>query len=563
MASVSTTKAFAEDGSLNLQESEIMLSANKQVALAQQDLDHRLTKWQAVKANPQACIYILILVWALVTVGYENQASGIILSVPTFRRDFGYAFVSNGETQYILDALWQSAITGGASAALVFGSLMATTIVDYTGRKWLITACVAGTIACVGAEFAATNIQVFFVGKFLNAILLGVIQTIGTSYVAELTPLSLRGICTVTVNLSFCVGPFICTIVAYFTSTREDRWAYRAIFCSQWFFAVTASILMLFVPESPYHHVLKENDEKALRCLRKFYPDGSAESQLAVIRATVDEAKVWSKSGSWFEVFNKKNAKRTLIAIAPFLMQPLSGLPYVMSYQTYYFQSAGITTRESFKISCGAQALSVTGTILSLFMVDRFGRRFILLYGMISLAVLNLLIAALGLDKNDAKLLLASAAFMTMFNFFYNSGIGPIAYVFNTEILTSRLRAKSVAIGVGASNSLNTMWAFVLPYMFNADQANMGSAINFIFSGCCFVSVGLFYFYMPEASGRSYEEIDEMFSTKVPYRKWASYTTAVSVESKKVVLEQSKGEMEHVEDVTKEKGLAYDEKAIV
>lgn len=562
MVSDSNTKTITEDESIDMSDGNI-LSDQKQVALAQQDLDHRLTKWQAVKAYPQACIYILILVWSLITVGYENQASGIVLSVPTFRRDFGYAVVSDGETQYTLDPQWQSAITGGASAALVFGSFMGTTIVDYVGRKWIMTTCVVGTIAFVGVEFAATNIQVFFIGKFLNAILLGVIQTVGASYVAELTPLALRGICTMTVNLSFCVGPFICTIVAYFTSTRDDRWSYRAIFCSQWFFAVTASVFLFFIPESPYHHVLKGNDDKALGSLRKIHPDGSAESQLAVIRATVDEAKVLSKSGSWFEVFNKKNIKRTLIAIAPFLMQPLSGLAYVMSYQTYYFQIAGITTRESFKISCGAQALSVVGTLLSLFMVDRFGRRFILLYGMLSLAVLNLLIAALGLNRSSQPLLLASSAFLTMYNFFYNSGIGPIAYVYNTEIPTSRLRAKTVAVGIASSNSLNTMWAFVLPYMFNVDQANMGSAINFIFAGCCFVSVFVFFFFMPEASGRSYEEIDEMFMAKVPYRKWSSYVTSVSVESKQVILEQCKEETEHVEEVKKNEVLTNDKQVIV
>lgn len=547
MATDSFTKDMTEDEVVVVDDDDV-LDDKTQFARAQQDLDHRLTKLQAVKAYPHACIYILILVWSLITVGYENQASGIVLSIPTFRRDFGYAFVSDGKTQYVLDAQWQSAITGGATAALVFGSFVSTTIVDYVGRKWLVTVCVVGTIAFIGVEFAATNIQVFFAGKFLCAILLGAIQTVGASYVAELTPLALRGICTTAVNLSFCIGPFVCTLVAYFTSTRDDRWSYRAIFCSQWFFAVTASVLLSFLPESPYHYVLRGEDEKALRCLKKIHRDGSAESQLAVIRATVDEAKVLSKSGSWLEVFNKKNIKRNLIAISPFLMQPLSGLAYVSSYQTYYYQTAGFNTRESFKFSCGAQALSVSGTLLSLFMVDRFGRRFIVLYGVLSLTVLNLLIAALGLNTNSQSLLTASSVFLTMYNFFYNSGIGPIAYVVNTELPTSRLRAKSVAVGVASSNSLNCMWSFVLPYMFNADKANMGSAINFIFSGCCLIALILFFFFMPEASGRSYEEIDEMFMAKVPYRKWSSYTTVVSCESEQVVMEQSKVETEHVEE---------------
>lgn len=551
MGSDSISKHMSEEEVIDVGEHGI-LSDNKQVALAQQELDHRMTKWESVKAYPRACMYIMILVWALITVGYENQAGGMVLGIPTFRRDFGYTIVTDGVEAYALESLWQSAITGGATVAMVLSSFFSTTIVDYVGKKWLMTLSVIGTIAFVGIEFAATNIKVFFIGKFLNAILLGIIQTIGAPYVAELTPLALRGISTTAVNLSFCVGPFICALVAYFTAERDDRWAYRAIFCSQWFFAATAGALLFFLPESPYHHVLRGEDDKALQCLRKIHPDGSAESQLAVIRATVDEAKVLSDSGSWREVFDKTNIKRTLIAISPFVMQPMSGLAYVSSYQTYYYELSGFNTHQSFQISCGAQALSVSGTITSLFMVDRFGRRFIVLYGVASLAILNILIAALGLNTSNQSLLTASCAFLTMYNYFYNSGIGPIAYVVNAELPTSRLRAKTVAVGLITSNALNCMWSFVLPYMFNAAEADMGSSINFIFAGCCFISFVIFFFYMPEAAGRSFEEIDEMFVAKVPYRKWPSYVTSISAEGKQIVLEQGKEVTEHVEDAKKE-----------
>lgn len=521
------------------------LDDSQKVARAQQKLEHEYTRWDAIKAYPHACIYILIMTWAMITVGFENMASGIVVSIPTFRRDFGYEF----EGQYVLEGKWQSAISGGPAGSLVAGCIFGSAIVDYTGRKYLIWAAVSITMAFIGIEFAATTIEVFFAGKFMNAFCLGIIQTVGTSYVAELTPLALRGLSTATINLSFCIGPFVCYLISNLTSTREDRWAYRAIFCSQWAFAGVAMVILAFLPESPYHHVINNNHEKALLALRKIYRNpGVAESQLVIIQATIEEAQTLSSSGSYLELFNKKNLKRTLAATSPFIMQPMSGLAYVGSYQTYYYQLSGFSTQKSFQISCGAQALSVSGTLASFFMIDRFGRRFVVLYGIISLGILNVLTAALGMRK-EKSFLTASSAFLTMFNFFYNSGIGPISYVINSEVPTSKLRAKSIALGLSFNNGLLCMWAFVLPYMFNPNEANMGSKINFIFAGCCAVSLIYFYLYIPETAGRSFEEVDEMYMDKVPPRKWKGYQSKASQEGTQVVEEQFKGEMEHVEKV--------------
>ena len=530
--------------SLEKQVVEPDLDDIEKVARAQQKLEHGYTRWQAIKLYPRAALYILILVWGMITVGFENQASGIVLSIPTFRKDFGHYY----EGAYVLEGKWQSAISGGPYGAFVVGSFLGSYLADRFGRKFLIWGTTAFTFVFIGLEYAATSIEVFFIGKFLNGLCLGIIQTVGTTYVAELTPLALRGMSTVSVNLAFCIGPFVCYLIANKTSTRADRWAYRAIFCSQWGFAGIAVLIFGFLPESPYHYVMRNKDEKALGALRKIYPDaGMAESQLLIIKANIEEARILSKSGSYLELFNRKNWRRTLLGTSVFIMQPMSGLAYVASYQTYYYQQAGWDTLKSFHVSCVAQALSVSGTILAIFMVDRFGRRFVTLYGIIALAILNVLTAGLGTSKKQS-LLSASSIILTMYNFFYNSGIGPIAYSINSEIPTSQLRVKTIAVGLSLNNGLLCMWSFVLPYMFNVDQADMGSKINFIFAGCCFFSLYFFYFYLPETANRSYEEVDEMFKANVPARKWRSYVTSERTEAESVYAEQAKGETAHIEN---------------
>lgn len=88
--------------------SKVELDDMEKIASAQQKLEHQYTRWGAIKLYPWAAVYIAILVWAMITVGYENQASGIVLSVLTFRKDVGYEY-----KKYVLEGNWQLAISGG------------------------------------------------------------------------------------------------------------------------------------------------------------------------------------------------------------------------------------------------------------------------------------------------------------------------------------------------------------------------------------------------------------------------------------------------------------------
>lgn len=82
--------------------------------------DHELTKWQAIKKYPKACAWTLFAIWMVLLVSYENQASGNILGIPQFRKDFGY---KSGD-QYVLSANWQSGFTAAPIAAYVSNPIM-------------------------------------------------------------------------------------------------------------------------------------------------------------------------------------------------------------------------------------------------------------------------------------------------------------------------------------------------------------------------------------------------------------------------------------------------------
>lgn len=78
------------------------------------------------------------------------------------------------------------------------------------------------------------------------------------------------------------------------------------------------------------------------------------------------------------------------------------------------------------------------------------------------------------------------------------------------------------------------MWAFVIPFLFNPDQANLGAKVSFIFGGLAVLSTIYLWFYQPEVSGRSYEELDEMFMKKVPAREFKTFVTDSQMRARNV-----------------------------
>nr|QFR37061.1 MFS transporter [Cyberlindnera americana] len=494
-----------------------------ELAHAQQKVEHDLTRWEAIKRYKTVCFYIFVCLWTMCLWGYESQAGGMVLSIPQFREDFGYLY----EGSYVLSAKWQSAITAGPTATVSVAFIIGSWASDHIGRRRVILFASFFSIPWITLEFVATTIEVFFVGKVMNGLALGALSACCSAYVSEIAPLAIRGLSSASLALSLCIGPLICVLINNTTATYTTRMAYRGIFIPQWIFAVTSIILQFFIPESPYWLLSKDRKRDAVKELRRMFDtEADVQAQYALMAVTVEESKqISSKAGTYFDCFKPKDLRRTLLVIFAYTMQAFSGVSYVGSYSTYYYEYAGFDTQKSFQISCGAQALSISGVISSFFIIDRFGRRPLILGGIVAITILNLLIACTGLDTDNIPAMKASSGFMCMYNYIYNIAVGPVPYILGNELSSVFLRAKTLSMGNFMNNAFQTMWSSVLPYMFNADQANMGSKINFIFTGLCFLSIFIFYFFIPETAHRSFEEIDELFALGIPARQWASYQT--------------------------------------
>ncbi|EOD51681.1 putative mfs hexose transporter protein [Neofusicoccum parvum UCRNP2] len=484
--------------------------------LADQE-DHHLSKREAIRHQPLAFAWCIFAVWTTLLVSFENQASGTVIGIPQFRKDFGNLY--NGD--YVIPANWQSAFSGAPVASTAVGALMAGQIADSIGRKRTIMLFLAVSYASITMEFVATTNQLFFGGKFLNGFAVGTLASVCPTYIGEISPLALRGLLTCLIALAYTVGPLTAALILNSTGTYDTRWAYRAVFCAQYGFAAVATVFVFFMPESPWWLVLKGKDDRALDSLGRLgYKDGPR--RLALIKNTLEQIRQETNGVSYLECFRRSNLRRTIISIAPLSIQALSGVIFISGYSTYYAQLAGYSTAMSFKLFVALQVVSMVGNICSWFLIDRVGRRNLTLYGTAALTVVLLLTGGLATAATPSAIT-GAVALMIVYGFFYNATIGSTAYSLLTEVSTSRLRVKTVAIGVALQNSWYTMWSFVLPYLFNPDKANLGAKVSFIFGGFSVLCIVYLWFFQVETAGRSYAELDEMFVKRIPARKFKSY----------------------------------------
>ena len=301
---------------------------------------------------------------------------------------------------------------------------------------------------------------------------------------------------------------------------------------------------------SPWWLLSRNKQEKAARALRRLgYAEDEIDSRLATIKLTLDKVRRETDGVTFVECFRKSNLRRTMIAVVPLSIQALSGISFTITYSTYYIQLAGYTPSSSFKISIASVVLGMLGNIGSWFLVDRVGRRDLSIYGLAGVTILLMVSGGLGTYTTNISCVKGVIALWNIYGFIYNLSIGATAYIFLTEIATARLRAKTASIGYALQSALyvshstsyqenlsadserQTMWSFVLPYLFNPNEANLGAKTAFIFGGLSLISLAYLWLFQPETRGRTYEELDEMFTKHVRTRNFKSYQTEIELNS--------------------------------
>ncbi|KAK5075322.1 hypothetical protein LTR64_001527 [Lithohypha guttulata] len=501
--------------------------------LANQE-DHEETVSQCLRKHPVPVLWCCYGIWVILATAFDFAAPSAVIGIPQFRKDFGRPFAGN----YVLPANWQAAFSGAPVASGCIGSLITGWLGEKIGMKRMLLLGFINILIGTTIQIIATTNAVFFVAKFIGGFSIGIGLTTIFSYLGEIAPTPIRGILTAASAITFVLAQLIVALILNYISDGTTRWTYRGLFCGQYAITAIAMVGLPFMPESPYWLIRHGKEEKATRALRRLgYKTDEIEKRIANIKVTLEEARGETEKASYLECFKKSNLRRTMVAVMPICIQNVGGAYFILAYLTYYAQLSGYSPSMSFKINIAAQCVSFLGCVASWPMVERFGRRPLNLYGTALLTVILWICGGLATVTTSTTFLRGAISMFIIYLFVYTATIGSTAYTALGEVATPRLRILTAAIGIILQNAIVCVLAFVIPYIFNPDKANLGGKTAFIFGGFSILSTIYMFFCHPETAGRSFEEIDEMFIKHVPARQFSSFKTDAEVRGKMVAAE--------------------------
>ncbi|CAH0055630.1 unnamed protein product [Clonostachys solani] len=464
-----------------------------------------------------SCAAIAILI------GYDLNLIGSIIANAEFTESFGEFDIGLGV--WTLPANRQLAWTICQFVSAMLGAFTVGMISDKWGRKLCGFITVFLTILGTIVELVAPSWGVWALAKVIFGLAMGFMQGNTQTYVSELAPLRIRGFMLSLFQLWIVFGSFLSACVLEGTSNIEGPWSWKAAVVSQLGIgAIVGSLFFFFVPESPYYLAIRGKTTEArdvLVRLRGKEEGFDADDDLQTIMTTIDhERSNANESASYIQCFKGVDRRRTLLACLPMVMQQFGGFPLCTNYMAYFLKQSGL--EDAFLITVIASLLSIGAVMVSFALIEKVGRRPQLLAGITLMIPCLLAITILGwYGGNTYAGGRALAAITIIWNILYFVSLGAIGWTIVGEISSTRLRAKTTSIATITNAICNLIWTVAIPYLVNAEEANLGPKAGVVFLGPAFILAIISFFVIPETKGKTFAELDYLFETRTPARKFS------------------------------------------
>jgi len=515
-----------------------------------------------------AIVIGLFVAFGGILFGYDTGTISDILGMSYWRNLFSTGYVNKKDNHRDVTSSQSSEIVSILSAGTFFGALTAAPTGDIFGRRLgLIISTGVFTFGVI-LQTAATAIPMFVAGRFFAGYGVGMISALIPLYQSETSPKWIRGTIVGAYQLAITIGLLLASIVGNATKNRNDSGSYRIPIAVQFAWAIILITGLLLLPETPRYLIKTGKPEKAARSLARLrrldVEHPALLEELAEIQAN-HEYELSLGKASYRDCFRGNLGKRLATGCFLQALQQLSGVNFIFYYGTSFFQNSGI--KNPFVVSLITSCVNVGSTFPGLYLVEKWGRRGLLLFGAIGMAVSQFIVAitgtVAGIDNMAAQK--ALIAFVCIYIFFFACSWGPCAWVVTGEIFPLKVRAKSLSMTTASNWLLNWAIAYATPYLVNNDpgDANLGAKVFFIWGGCCFICIFFVWAMIYETKGLSLEQVDELYA-KVD-KAWNSpgFVPTVSfAEVRDIHADVRRMSLADVEqEVARKKSVAYTEGA--
>ena len=399
---------------------------------------------------------------------------GLILIVTLTATIGGFLFgfdsgVINGTVDGLQTAFQSDSVGTGFNVASMLlgcaiGAFVAGRLADVFGRRTLLlVAALFFVISAWGSGVAGGSLEFVFY-RVLGGLAVGAASILAPAYISEIAPARFRGALSSVQQIAIITGLFSAFVSNYLLarfagSSLSELWfgveAWRWMF---WIEIAPASVFfvaLLFIPESPRYLVLAGKRDIALRVLTRLFGDTAAQEKLVEIERSLAADKHRPKIADLMEPGTRRLRPIVWVGIGLAVFQQLVGINVVFYYGAVLWQSVGFAESDALLINVLSGAVSILACVVALLVIDRIGRKPLLLIGSagmaLTLAVMAASFASATLDAEGALQLSPSAGRTALiaanaYVFMFNLSWGPVMWVMLGEMFPNQIRGSGLAV---------------------------------------------------------------------------------------------------------------------
>ena len=473
----------------------------------------------------------------------------------------------------------QGFITAAMSLGSFFGSLASAFCSEPFGRRASLLLC--GFFWSVGAaiQSSSQNVAQLIIGRFISGFGIGFGSSVAPVYGSELAPRKIRGLIGGLFQLSVTLGILIMFYICFGLGQIEAVGSFRTAWGLQ---IIPGLILILgcfFIPESPRWLARQNYWEEAEDIVARIQAKGNREDpevliEMAEIRDQIQTLEK-VKSFTYIDLFNKKYLLRTVTAVFAQIWQQLTGMNTLMYYIVYVFDMAGYLGDANLVASSIQYCINFAMTIPALYLMDKVGRRPVLMTGAVFMMAWQFAIGGLlsvygepvqevkgnntvririPEDQSPAAKGVIACCYLFVVSFASTWGVG--IWVYCAEVWgDSASRQRGACVATAANWIFNFAIAMFTPHAFKTITWKT-YMIFATFCGCMFLHV---FFVFPETKGKRLEEIGQMWDEHVPAWKSASWQPHVPIVSDNEI----HGKMDSAHDEHSSRSESTEEKGAI
>jgi sugar porter (SP) family MFS transporter len=434
---------------------------------------------------------------------------------------FGYDWVVIGGAKPFFEryfGLTSAALKGWAnSCALIgclVGAMVAGALSDKFGRKRLLIFSAALFVVTSLGNALAPSFAIFVTWRMLGGVAIGLASNLSPMYIAEISPAEARGRLVAINQLTIVVGILAAQFINWALvrdlpagATDEfirTSWYGQAGW--RWMFALTAApsllffVSMFFVPESPRWLVKNGSSERARGVLARIGGGAYADAEVRNVQATLASEEI--QHVRFADLLEPRMRRVLVLGVVLAVFQQWCGINVIFNYAEEIFRAAGYDISDVLKNIAWTGSVNLAFTFVALGVVDRGGRRPLMLLGSAGLAIIYTVMGLCyhGQVKGLPMLLLVLAAIGC-----YAMSLAPVTWVVISEIFPNRIRGAAMSVGV------TSLWiaCFILTYTFPFLKDNLGPAGTFwLYAAICVAGFAFIFLKLPETKGKTLEEIE-------------------------------------------------------